>query len=35
MLLAAREQEDPLVREHIDWALAQEPQPGRSTPLPA
>jgi len=34
-LLAAREQEDPLVREHIDWALAQEPQPGRSTPLPA
>jgi len=34
-LLAAREQEDPLVREHIDWALAQEPQPVRSTPLPA
>jgi epoxyqueuosine reductase len=32
-LLAARDEEAPLVREHIDWALAQEPQPARPTPL--
>jgi epoxyqueuosine reductase len=33
-LQSARDHADPLVREHIDWALVQEAQPTCPAPVP-